>query len=218
MNIRLTFYFLIVLLPSCGSKESKCECPKCPEKETHSPPVCRPEGFSDSSSVILNFFIDTNYIAGINSDTLKPAINLPFITSEDQGHEGYPFILGHLDYFVLDSFIMSDELVIKLIYAEIPKDTIQDEIDYYRIIHLMSYDSKGNFTTKETICKRYIRGEYYSSVLTEFDKNDITISKHEQWKSASGRLYSEWSDNYYVLTYQGYLKEWAKSQRHWCKD
>lgn len=158
---------------------------------------------------MLNLKLDTTYIKQINSDTLIPHALFPGCEN-DVGQEGNPFILQNLDYFLIQEWQLSETISLKLLYGELPKDTVQEEVDYYRALYFASYDNIGNHIDTKIVGKIYMPGktnEYYESVFTKVENNKIKISTHEEWYSSSGRFYSLWSDNHFEITKKGHFVE-----------
>jgi hypothetical protein len=215
MKVQLITISIILFLISCGNSEAECNCPECPESFNEiieKPALDRPESFDKTSEIVININLDTNYIMKLESNNLLKYNAFPGFVN-DTGQEGYPYILNNLDYFLVEKWSLSEDVNIDLVFGEIPKDTIQNQVDYYRALYLVSYDEDGEHVDTEVVGKRMITsltGGLYQSVFTKIVDNGLTISSHNNWYSASGRYYSEWTDNYYVITNKGRIMERMK--------
>jgi hypothetical protein len=210
MRISTLIIFISLIIASCKSESHECNCSECPEEKTRDgQSLTRPESFNEKSQFLLNLKLDTTYIKQINSDTLSPHGIFPGCEN-DVGQEGHPFILQNLDYFLIQEWQMSEMISLKLLYGELPKDTVQEEVDYYRALYFATFDNKGNHIDTKLVGKRKIVDnidERYESVFTNVENNDLIISTHEEWYSSSGRFYSLWSDNHFEITKKGHFVE-----------
>lgn len=210
MKTKILFILIVIGAASCSSETNNCVCPECPKTITNNESETRRlDYFDEKSQVVLNLKLDSNYIKQINSDTLKPHPTFPECIN-DTGHEGYPFVLKYLNYFQIQHWNLSEEINLKLIYGEIPKDTIQDEIYYYRALYFATFDIRGKHLFTKIVGKRMITQKtegHYSSVFTSIKNNKLTITTHEKWKSAGGRFYSTWLDEYFVISKEGYFSK-----------
>jgi len=212
MRPLLWIILVVAILQACINKDVECRCPDCLPaliEENKNLSSKKTEHFDSESDLRINLTLDTTYLQNIQSNTLQKHSAFPGCIN-DVGHEGYPHILNKLDYFLIDEWSLSNEVIIHLVYGEIPKDTLQTAIYYYRALYLVSYNEYGEHIDTKVVGKRMItenNGGIYESVLTEINDNILNVSTHSHWYSSSGRYYSQWTDTEYVIRKDGLIKE-----------